>query len=240
MTLQYSLHLLFYEIRIIVAIYIYTRICQYFEIIDKILIEYINNFLSELAVLNVTIESYSINLYRGYVIFYNLSILSPDDPIWTLEKIIEIKQIDFNFDLYESIYYAIISNFKVIKLHMISIDNMRMYVESWEDPISGEQYLNTDLIGIEADLVYNAPVYDSNEVIQHTLLHTQQHTKHSGAGTGHTTSSSLPPPLPSLDDYTDIKVHTRRLRMPVSYTRTPTPTEPPTKMSSIVAGTYVC
>ncbi len=147
MTLRYSLGMLLFEIRLIISTYIFYLLSDYTGLIESLgkflsleLMKYVTN-------LNVQMTDFFISFPTGIMVINELSILSPPNLLWKTDKMIHVDSIICKFDLVSLLYWGILSYGNTIRVISIKINGLTFWIEGWEDPSTGEQILNTDLIG---------------------------------------------------------------------------------------------
>jgi hypothetical protein len=139
--------MLLFEIRLIISTYIFYLLSDYTGLIESLgkflsleLMKYVTN-------LNVQMTDFFISFPTGIMVINELSILSPPNLLWKTDKMIHVDSIICKFDLVSLLYWGILSYGNTIRVISIKINGLTFWIEGWEDPSTGEQILNTDLIG---------------------------------------------------------------------------------------------
>lgn len=150
--------MLFYEIRLLISISIIILFLEKSRILDSLLKIFLQWYIGYLFHLPIRINTCYINLYNGIFQMSGFQILVPDKSIdnrWYHECILEISFIDIKFCLFNSLISFILTFGYLVYVKNITIDSMKIFIEGYEDPVTGDFSINMDLIGKTDKIVTN-------------------------------------------------------------------------------------
>ena len=154
MVLIYPLSMVFYEIRILISLFVIVVFLEKSRILDSLLKIFLQMYLGYLFNLPIRINTCYVNLRSGIFQMSGFQILVPDkkqDGRWYYECIVEISFLDVKFYLFNSIISFILTLGYQAYVKTITVDGMKIFIEGYEDPVSGNMSFNLDLIGKEVD-----------------------------------------------------------------------------------------
>lgn len=140
--------MILYELRIISSFVGIFYFFQYVGLIDSLLKIWSIMILKWIACLNADISDMTVSFYDGIIIARKVKIFAPSDSKWKIDTIINVDTIICHLDIISAIYWLIQSNYYVVSIKYVFVCGLKISVEAWENPQTGEQILNTSFIGL--------------------------------------------------------------------------------------------
>jgi hypothetical protein len=142
--------MLWYEFRVLVSTSLGIVWLYYLGLFDGLARLIIETELSIATNLEVKIVSVTFDVVEGRVILNGLRILSPpieDDPRWHNDYIVTIASTVVTFDFLNALYCFLFTFGELFLLETVHLRGMNIFVEGYEDSITGETLLNVNMIG---------------------------------------------------------------------------------------------
>ena len=146
--------MLFYEIRVLISLFVIILFLEKSRMLDSLLKLFLQWYIGYLLKLPIRINACYVNLSNGIFQMSGFQILAPDktiDPRWYHECILEISFLDVRFYLFDSILSFILTFGYQAYVKNITVDSMKIFIEGYEDPVTGNLSVNMDLIGKGVD-----------------------------------------------------------------------------------------
>lgn len=140
--------MILFELRLVLSVAGFLYFFKYIGLIDSLLRLLGIQILRMTAFLDADIGDLTVSFSEGTITARKLRIFAPPDVKWKIDTIIYADTIICHLDILTMIYWLIQSNCYVICLKYVIVDGLKISVEAWEDPLTGEQHLNTSLVGL--------------------------------------------------------------------------------------------
>lgn len=145
---MYYLSTIFFEVRVFASTCMVIWIFVKIGMVDSILRFAAAKYMACIANLTVEVQSFVVKSI-SHVELRGIKVLTPPieiDNRWECDCIVEVEQVDVEFDFFLAFLCAVLSMGHLLRVHQITVTGLKINAEGYEDPLTGQTIMNFSLL----------------------------------------------------------------------------------------------